>query len=538
MLDILVADNLAEEGVAILRQQPDVKVTVKAKWEPGELGAALQNYDGVLIRSGVKITGADLSKPGKLKGIARAGVGIENVDVDAATKAGVLVMNTPEANTITTAEHTIALMMALSRKIAAGDAHTKSFQWKRNQFTGTQLAGKTLGVIGFGRIGRAVAKRALGLEMKVVAHDPVFFAETALDGQVTMYKELDALLPQCDFITVHVPGGENTKGLINAERIAKCKKGVRFINCARGGIIAEQALTDAINAGHVAGAAIDVYEPEPPAKDNPLFTLGDKVLLTPHLGASTQEAQTAVSIDAVNELLLYLRGHGIQGAVNAGGIDLNLSPPEKAYVDLAARMGIILAAVVDKGFSTITLRTNGELPKRITSTLQRVAVIELLRPFLSDPLNVVNAFHLAEQRGIAIRHEVMGQATQRTIQHSIELEITEGDKRHTIIGTVFADLRPRVLCINGYWMDMIPAGPMVLIVNQDRPGVIGLVGTTFGQLGVNIADMTISRKGDKALMLLKCDSPASAEAIEALRKEPHLEIVKAFVLPPVEKRHD
>jgi D-3-phosphoglycerate dehydrogenase / 2-oxoglutarate reductase len=536
MLDILVADDLAEEGIAILREQPDVKVTVQKKWTSGELGAALPNYDGVLIRSAVKITGPDLAKAGKLKGIARAGVGIDNVDVEAATKAGVLVMNTPDANTITTAEHTIALMMALSRKIAPADATTKAGKWDRKLYTGTQLAGKTLGVVGFGRIGKAVAKRALGLDMKVLAHDPFFFAEAAMDGQVKMFKEIEALLPHCDFITVHVPGDEKTKGLIGAERIAKCKKGVRFINCARGGIIAEQALADAITSGHVAGAAIDVYEPEPPPKDHPLFGLGDKVLLTPHLGASTQEAQTAVSVDAVKELLLYLRGQGIEGAVNAGGIDLNLSPPEKAYVDLARRMGVILAAIVDKGFDSITLRTNGELPKRITATLQRTAVIELLRPFLSDSLNVVNAFHLAEQRGISIRHEAMGQATQRAIQHSIELEITEGDKKHTVIGTVFADNQPRVLAIKGYWMDMIPAGPMVLIVNQDRPGVIGFVGTTFGRLGVNIADMTISRKGDKALMLLKCDSTPSTEAMDALRKEPHVEVVKAFTLPALDTK--
>jgi len=534
MLDILVADKLAREGIAILEKQPDVKLTVKEKWEPGELAAALPNFDGVLIRSGVQITAGDLARPGKLKGVARAGVGVDNVDVDAATKAGVLVMNTPDANTITTAEHAVALLLALSRKIAPADAHCKAGKWDRNQFTGTQLAGKTLGVIGFGRIGRAVAKRALGLEMKVVAHDPFFFADNAMDGQVKLFKDIDALLPLCDFITVHVPGDDKTRSLINAERLAKCKKGVRWINCARGGIIDEQALTDAINLGHVAGAAIDVFDPEPPARDNPLFTLGDKVLLTPHLGASTQEAQTAVAIDAVNELLLYLRGQGIQGAVNAGGIDLNLSPPEKAYVDMARRMGAILAAIAEKGFNSITLRTNGELPKRITATLQRAAVIELLRPFLSAPLNVVNAFHMAEQRGMTIRHEVIGQAAQRALQHSIELEIVADGKALTILGTVFADMQPRLLALNGYWMDMVPEGPMVLIVNQDRPGVIGLVGTTFGKMGVNIADMTISRQGDKALMLLKCDSLPDAAALAGLRKEPHLEVVKAFTLPALQ----
>ena len=535
MLDILVADSIADEGLAILKAQPDVKFTHKPKWEKGELGQVLGNYDGVIIRSGVKITAADLANPGKLKGIARAGVGVDNVDVEAATKAGVLVMNTPDANTITTAEHAITLMMALSRKIPGADAHLRSGGWSRNQFMGTQLAHKTIGIIGFGRIGRAVAKRAIGLEMKVVAHDPFFFAETALDGQVKMLKDIDALLPLCDYITVHVPG-DKTKGLINAARIAKCKKGIRFINCARGGIIDEKALYEAIESGQCAGAAIDVYEPEPP-KDLSLAKLGDKVVLTPHLGASTAEAQQAVSEDAVKELLLYLRGQGIQGAVNAGGMDLNLSTPEKAYADLAQRMGVILAAIADKGFDSITLRTNGELPKRIAPTLQRLAVISLLKPFLSENLNVVNAFHLAEGRGISIRHETMGQAMQRAIQHSIELEVTEGDTKNTIIGTVFADNQPRVLAIKGYWMDMVPAGPMVLIVNKDRPGVIGFVGETFGKTGCNIADMTISRKGEKALMVLKLDSPATPELLAALRSDPSLEVVKIVSLPALELHH-
>jgi D-3-phosphoglycerate dehydrogenase len=538
MFDILVADKLAEEGLAVLKSQADVKLTVQEKWKPGELAAALGNYDGIIIRSGVKRADLDLSKPGKLKAIARAGVGVDNVDVEAATKAGVLVMNTPDANTITTAEHAVALMMALSRKIPAADASLRGGKWERNTFMGTQLAGKTLGVIGFGRIGRAVAKRALGLEMKVVAHDPFFFAETALDGQVKMIKDLEALLPLCDYITVHVPG-DKTKGLINAERIAKCKKGVRFINAARGGIIDEAALADAIKSGQVAGAAIDVYEPEPPPMDMEIFKLGDKTVITPHLGASTTEAQTAASTDVVAGLLTYLRGQGLVGAVNAGGVEVNLSPQEKAYADLAQRMGTILAAIVEKGFDSITLRTTGELPKRISNTLQRLAVMNLLKPFLSENLNVVNAFHLAEGRGIAIRSETAGQAVQRPIQNSIELQITEKNEKgetqtHSVLGTVFSDNLPRVLGIKGYWMDMIPAGPMVLIVNKDRPGVIGLVGTTFGKLGINIADMTISRKGDKALMLLKTDSEPTQDALGVLRQDPALELVKAITLPTLE----
>jgi len=534
MIKILVADKIADEGLDLLRKQPDVELINHPKWNPGEMASVIGEHDGVIIRSGVKITAAELTKPGRLRGIARAGVGVDNVDVEAATRAGVLVMNTPDANTITTAEHAIAMMMALSRKIAAADAHVRKGLWERNQFLGTQLAGKTLGIIGFGRIGRAVARRALGLEMKVVAHDPFFFADTALDGQVKMIKDLDELLPLCDYITVHVPG-DKTKGLIYPQRIALCRKGVRFINCARGGIIDEAALADAILSGHVAGAAVDVYDKEPPPKDHVLFALGDKVLLTPHLGASTNEAQTAVSVDAVDSLLLYLRGQGIQGAVNAGGIDLNLSDQEKSYADLARRMGIILGAIADKGFNAITLRTNGELPKRIAPTLQRLAVIELLKAHITETPNVVNVLHLAEQRGINIQHETMGQAHQRAIQHSIELEITEGDMKHTMIGTVFADLLPRVLAIKGYWMDMVPEGPMALIVNKDRPGVIGFVGNTFGRLQINIADMTISRKGDRALMLLKLDAPPTPECLAELQKDSGIEAVKSFTLPPLSR---
>ncbi len=538
MFDILVADKIAAEGLAMLKAQPDVKVTVKEKWNPGELGGVLGNFDGVIIRSGVKVTGKDLEKPGKLKGIARAGVGVDNVDVAAATKAGVLVMNTPDANTVTTAEHTITLMMALSRKVAAADASLRSGKWERANFMGTQLAGKTLGVVGFGRIGRAVAKRALGLEMKVLAHDPVFFADTALDGQVRMLKTVEELLPLCDYITVHVPGGESTKKMLNAERMAKCKKGVRLINCAAGGIIDEAALAEAIKSGQVAGAAIDVYDPEPPAMDMEIFKLGDKVVVTPHLGASTKEAQDVASQDVVNGLLTYLRGQGMVGAVNAGGLQVDLSPQERAYADLASRMGVMLAAIAEKGFDSITLRTNGEVPKRIAPTLQRYGLLGLLQAFLPNSANLLNAEQVAEGRGIVVRSETLGQAHQRALQHSIEMEITEGDRKHAIIGTVFADNLPRVLAIKGYWMDMVPEGPMVLIVNHDQPGVIGLVGTAFGRMKVNIADMTISRKGDKALMILKLDAEPTAESLDALRGEKPIEVVKAFVLPALENRNE
>ncbi len=531
MLKILVADKIADEGLEILRTQADVELTNKPKWNPGELSSVIGQYDGVIIRSGVKITTADLTKPGSLKAIARAGVGVDNVDVEAATRAGVLVMNTPDANTITTAEHAITLMMALARKIAAADAHVRTGLWERNQFLGSQLAGKVLGIVGFGRIGRAVARRALGLEMKVVAFDQFFFSDNALDGQVEMFKDLDQMLPLCDFITVHVPG-EKTRHLLGEAALQKCKKGVRLINCARGGVIDEHAVAKAIVSGHVAGVALDVFDHEPPPKDHPLFAVGDRALLTPHLGASTVEAQRAVSVDAVQELLLYLRGQGIAGAVNAAGIQMDLSEAEKAYVDLARRMGIVLSAIVDTRYQTVTLRTAGALPKRIANTLQRVAMVELFRGQIQEMPNVVNVMHLAEQRGMSVLHEVLGETSPRT-SHHIELIVSDGQAHHGMIGTVFDDNLPRVLAIKGYPMDMIPEGPMALVVNTDRPGVIGFVGMTFGQEKINIADMTISRKGDKALMLLKLDTPPTPQCLKLLESGPGILVVRSMVLPPV-----
>jgi D-3-phosphoglycerate dehydrogenase len=533
MLKILVADKIAEEGLEILRTQADVELTNKPKWNPGELSSVIGQYDGVIIRSGVKITTADLTSPGRLKAIARAGVGVDNVDVEAATRAGVLVMNTPDANTITTSEHAITLMMALSRKIAAADAHVRAGLWERNQFLGTQLAGKVLGIVGFGRIGRAVAHRALGLEMKVVAFDQFFYTENALDGRVEMFKELDQMLPLCDFITVHVPG-DKTRHLIGESALKKCKKGVRLINCARGGVIDEHAAAAAISAGHVAGIALDVFEQEPPPKDHPLFALGDRVLLTPHLGASTVEAQRAVSVDAVGELLLYLRGQGIAGAVNAAGIQMDLSEAEKAYVDLAQRMGAVLSAIVDTRYQTVTLKTAGALPRRIANTLQRVAMVELFKGQIQEIPNVVNVMHLAEQRGISVQHEVLAEAGTRS-SHHIEIVVSDGDHAHSMVGTVFEDHLPRVLSIKGYHMDMIPEGPMVLVVNTDRPGVIGFVGMTFGQEKINIADMAISRKGDKALMLLKLDTPPGEKCLKLLEGGPGIQVVRSMVLPRIER---
>src|SRR5437773_1845166 len=346
---ILVADKLAEEGLEFLKQCGigfDTKVGLKED----ELSATVGAYDALIVRSGAKVTAKVLQNPGQLKAIARAGVGVDNIDLDAATAKGVLVLNTAEASTLSTAEHALALMMALARKIPQAHVHVKSGQWKRNQYQGTQLAGKTLGVVGLGRIGRTVASRAIAMEMNVLGFDPYFSAPTALDGKVRIVKDFDEFLAQLDVITFHVPGGESTRHLLIRERLFnKCRANLLVVNDSRGEVIDEFALADALKDKKIAGAAIDVYQTEPPPKDHPLFGL-ENVVLTPHLGASTDEAQTAVSVDACKAIVAYLKNGEIRGAVNAGGIKLDLPPDEAGFAELARRIGAVLGGYCEGGY--------------------------------------------------------------------------------------------------------------------------------------------------------------------------------------------
>src|SRR5687767_14620467 len=346
---ILVADKLADEGLEFLKasgMEFDVKVGLKED----ELAATVPSHDALIVRSGAKVTAKVLRNPGKLKAIARAGVGVDNIDLEAATAKGVLVLNTAEASTLSTAEHALALMMSLARKIPAAHAHVKSGQWQRNKYQGTQLAGKTLGVVGLGRIGRTVASRAIAMEMNVLGYDPYFSSPTALDGKVKMIRDFDEFLAQIDVITFHVPGGEQTRHLLNRDRLFnKCRPNLLVINDARGEVVDEFALADALKEKKVAGAAIDVFQTEPPAKDHPLLGL-DNVVLTPHLGASTDEAQTAVSVEACKAVVAYLKSGEIRGAVNAGNIKLDLPPDEAPFAELARRIGALLAGFHEGGY--------------------------------------------------------------------------------------------------------------------------------------------------------------------------------------------
>ena len=527
---ILVADKIADAGLACLRAASGVTFDVRQGISPDELASVIGGYDGVMIRSAVKLTSETLAQPGRLVAIARAGTGVDNVDLEAATAAGILVLNTPDANTISTAEHTFAMMLATHRHIPDAHQHVLAGEWKRAAFVGRQLAGKTLGIVGLGRIGRAVAQRALAFEMDVVAYDPFFAGSTALDGAVTVVEELSELLKSADCVTLHASLSEKTRHMIGAAQLALMKQGATLINCARGALVDEAALADALNSGHLGGAGIDVYEHEPP-KDSPLRS-AKNIVLTPHLAASTGEAQTRVSVEAAEALLAYLLRGEIRSAVNLAGMPARLAPQVRAALDLCSRMGTILSAWCAGGVSRICVTVYGDSLREHASTLGWQSMVAVVSPHLSGRLNLVNAREQARRRGIVVEHAA--RSPRQNQPDSIVVRVESRGQAHEIEGTVLEDGRPRVLSIDGYRMELVPERCIVLIFNDDRPGVIGLVGQTFGDAGINIADMALSRHGETALMVLKLDAPMPGDLRDALsRMTPPIHSVRTVSLPPV-----
>jgi D-3-phosphoglycerate dehydrogenase len=536
---ILVADELAPEGLEALKAS-GMHYDEKTGLTPEQLAAEVGNYDALIVRSKAKVPAKVLANPGKLRIIARAGVGVDTIDLDAATSKGILVINTAAASTLSTAEHALALMFALARKIPAGHAHVAAgpAKWEKAKYQGTQLAGKTLGVVGLGRIGQTVASRALAMEMKVIGFDPYFSGQSALEGKVPLFRDFDQFLIQCDVITFHVPGGESTKHLINRERLfgGKVKPNLLIVNDARGEVIDEIAVADALREKKIAGAAIDVFMKEPPAQDHPLFKL-ENVVLTPHLGAQTDEAQTAVSVDACTAIIAYLQTGEIRGAVNAGGIKLDLPPDEAPLMGLAQRIGMLLNGVNEGGIKQITLRASGTRAPKHMNTLLRLAAVELLKPHLTDPVNVINIEHVARERNIELVQIHEPEPPQGLVGDIVGVRVVSAaGESHRILGTVYADGLPRVLRIDGFAMDMVPEGTMVVVLNKDQPGVIGTVGTMFGDAKVNIADMVISREVQKdgtahALMLIKTDSNPGEDLVNRLKASPGIVRVKHVELP-------
>ncbi len=545
---ILIADKLADEGAAFLKAQDDVQLTVQTGLAGAELAQALRSHDGVLVRSAVKITADVLEQcaadgDSQLRAIVRAGVGVDNVDLPTATRLGVAVMNTASASTVTTAEHAFALMIALARNIGPAHATIAAGGWDRSKFTGRQLQGKTLGIVGIGRIGQTLAHRALAFGMKVIAHDPMINAKSMLEGQVTLIDSFDELISQADIVSFHVPKTETTSGMLDEAGFAKAKPGILVINASRGGIVDEKALLKALESGQCGGAALDVFEQEPPPPDSPLRN-HPKILTTPHLGASTVEAQEAVAVDACRALVTYLRGEGMIGAVNAGGLSLDLTDRQQAFVDLSARMIALLDAVVGREpLHSVHITVRGETLAGPADTIARYALAQLLSRHLDDPVNVINAALIAEQRHIDMQTTIAADHGEDRL--SIQLQ-TKGETKgrtgvfsHRVQGAIYADDLPRVTHLDGYAMDIVPAGHMVLLTNNDQPGRIGLVGQLFGSADVNIAEMVIGRNTDDAtgktiaMMILKLDEAPTVELLDELRAAPGILNVASVQLSEV-----
>jgi D-3-phosphoglycerate dehydrogenase len=514
---VLVSDPLAEEGLEILKKAFDVDVKTDLKED--ELCRIIGDYDALLVRSGTDVNAKVIEAGNKLKFIGRAGVGVDNIDMDAATRKGIIVANAPEGNTLAATEHTMAMMQSLARNIPQANASLKKKEWKRSKFMGVELNEKTLGIVGFGRIGREVAKRANAMDMKCVAYDPFITKERAAQLGVEMMSMAD-LFRVADVITVHTPLIAETKHVINAKTIATMKDGVRIINCARGGIIDEKALYDAIKSGKVAGAALDVFEEEPPT-ESPLLTL-DQVIVTPHLGASTVEAQLNVAVSVAKQCVEVLKGGSAKYVVNAPMVPPELAEVLQPFAQLAEKMGRFVTQIAGGRLSSVELIYGGELSAYAGSMkyVTRLALKGLLDPVLQQPINIVNADFIAKERGISVSETVTQESSGFKNLITIRIKTDKGEE--TVSGTVFFKGRSRIVAVGGYTMDMIPEGYVIVSRHLDKPGVIGRASTILGKCNINIAGMQVGRvhPGEQAIMILNIDSEVPPEVMEEIRGLP------------------
>jgi D-3-phosphoglycerate dehydrogenase len=526
---VLVADKLESAGLELLRSA-GIELDERAGLKGPALAEALRASDGVIVRSKPDITAAELESPGKLRVIVRAGVGVDNIDVAAATRRGILVMNTPSGNTVSTAEQTIALLFSLARHTPAAEASLRAGKWERTKFTGTQLAGKSLAVIGLGRIGREVARRAAGLDMKVIGFDPFLAPAGASQLGIETVADLKSLLPACDFLTVHTPLTDETRGLIGAAELAMMRKGARVINCARGGIISEDALAEALRSGHLAGAALDVYVQEPPPADHPLLKLPN-VVVTPHLGASTVEAQVSVAREAAQLISDYLTRGVIGFAVNMAAIDRAELDEMRLYVDLARRLGLLLAQVSQGAIQKASLLYRGDVARKSTRLITAAFAAGLLESRLEQNVNIVNAPLLAAERGIEIVEQTSSQ--KGDFSTLVKADLHTDRKVYTAAGTLFGNQFLRLVQLGSYHLDAYMDGVMLLFNHRDVPGLIGYIGTIFGKHKVNIAQMTVGRQvpGGEAIAVLNLDTPPPEEALREVRGHPQISDVQVVKLP-------
>jgi D-3-phosphoglycerate dehydrogenase len=523
MVKVLISDKMDPKAAEIFRArgiQVD-EITGKTK---EELIAIIGEYDGLAIRSATKVTKEVIAAGKNLKVVGRAGIGVDNVDIPAASAAGVVVMNTPFGNSITTAEHAIALMFALARQLPEADASTQAGKWEKNRFMGVELTSKTLGLIGAGNIGSIVAERARGIKMKVVAYDPFLTPERAIDMGVEKVT-LDELLARADFITLHTPLTDQTRNILSRENIAKTKKGVRIINCARGGLIDEAALKDALDSGQVGGAALDVFVEEP-ATNSPLFNTPN-FISTPHLGASTSEAQVNVAIQVAEQLSDFLLDGGVTNALNMPSLSAEEAPKLKPYMALAERLGSLIGQLAHDNLTKISIEVEGAAAELNIKPITGAVLAGLMSRY-SDTVNMVNAPFLAKERGLDIRevrHDREGDY-HTLIRVSVQTE--EGEK--SVAGTLFGNASPRLVEIFGIKVEADLAGNMLYIVNEDAPGFIGRLGSSLGDAGINIGTFHLGRRGSgsEAVLLLSIDSPIPEPVLWALCKLPGVKTVKAL----------
>jgi D-3-phosphoglycerate dehydrogenase / 2-oxoglutarate reductase len=513
---VLIADKMDPKAAALFRQR-GIDVDEKPGITPDELAAIVSGYDGLAVRSSTKVSAAimDAALP-RLKVIGRAGIGVDTIDVPAASARGIVVMNTPFGNSITTAEHAIAMLFALAREIPQADQSTQAGKWEKNRFVGVELAGKTLGLIGCGNIGSIVADRAHGLKMKVAAYDPFLSPERAVELGVDKV-ELDELLARADFITLHTPLTDQTRGILGRDALAKTKKGVRIVNCARGGLIDEAALKDGLESGHIAGAALDVFSEEP-AKANPLFgTPG--LICTPHLGASTTEAQVNVAIQVAEQMSDFLLLGGITNAVNVPSLSAEEAPRLQPYMSLAEKLGRLVGQVAGTEIRSIDVEVEGHAAELNIKPITGAVLAGVMRTW-SDTVNMVNAPYLAKERGLAVREiRDESEGDYHTLV-AVTVGTEHGPKR--VEGTLFGNRAPRLVGIFGVRVEAELAPRMIYIVNSDEPGFIGALGSALGRHGINIATFNLGRRaeGGEAVALVAVDDPITPDVAAELRQLP------------------
>jgi D-3-phosphoglycerate dehydrogenase len=516
---VLLLDGIDPAGIDLIQRSKEIEPIVHDKISREELMKIVGDADGIIVRSSTSVDRELMQRARRLKVIGRAGVGVDNVDIDAATESGILVMNSPGGSTTTTAEHTIAMLFALARNIPQAYKSLKARKWEKSKFKGVELAGKTLGVIGLGRIGSEVARKCQAMGMNVVAFDPYINADAHLSSGLELV-DLETVFEQADFITVHVPLSDTTRNLVNKETISRMRDGVRLVNCARGGIINENDLYDALTAGKVAGAAFDVFEVEPNT-ESPLLAL-ENFIATPHLGASTVEAQRKVSEDICRQVADYLLKNTVDGALNFPRLEAGAVERYQHFVDLAARLGTFISQICDGRLQTVSIRYSGEVSEMNLNYLTSVTVRSLLMPVLREGINLVNAMHVAKQRGIKIQETRV--PAPENFTNLMVIELKTDVESHRVSGTVFNDKLPRIVNIDGYPLEVVPRGNMIFFTNNDKPGVIGAIGTVMGRCNVNIAGMHLGREheGGKALALLLVDNRVSKDVIEQFRQVPNI----------------